>query len=70
MSKEMAMSARRAIAAVAATRMLAKGTQPTRYPGTKRERQAPPPKARKKPAPIAIEYEIENEVTQMEALLA
>ena len=39
-------------------------------PGRKRKRQALPPKARRKPVPIAIEYEFESDVAQRESLLA
>lgn len=45
------------------------GDQATRKPGTKRKRQAPPPKARKKPVHVQIEYEIDD-LPQREALLA
>jgi protein MAK16 len=45
------------------------GDQATRKPGTKRKRQAPPPKARKKPARVQIEYEIDD-LPQREAILA
>ena len=45
------------------------GDQATKKPGTKRKRQAPPPKARKKPVRVQIEYEIDD-LPQREALLA
>jgi protein MAK16 len=45
------------------------GDQAISKPGTKRKRQAPPPKARKKPAHVQIEYEIDD-LPQREALLA
>ena len=45
------------------------GDQATSKPGTKRKRQAPPPKARKKPVRVQIEYEIDD-LPQREALLA
>ena len=45
------------------------GDQATRKAGTKRKRQAPPPKARKKPVRVQIEYEIDD-LPQREALLA
>lgn len=38
--------------------------------GGKRKQQAPPPKARKKPAKLNIEYEIEQEATPKETLYA
>ena len=38
--------------------------------GGKRKRQAPPPKARKKPAKVNIEYEIEHETAPKETLYA
>lgn len=45
------------------------GDQATSKPGTKRKRQAPPPKAKKKPVRVQIEYEIDD-LPQREALLA
>ena len=45
------------------------GDQAISKPGTKRKRQAPPPKARKKPVRVQIEYEIDD-LPQREALLA
>ena len=39
-------------------------------PGNKRKRQGPPPKARKKPAKVNIEYEIEQEPPLKERLYA
>lgn len=45
------------------------GDQSTRKTGTKRKRQGPPPKARKKPVRVQIEYEMDD-LPQREALLA